>query len=323
MSETNERESDLRRVIGEIADMGDMGELMEDPGEHLEPDAVAVYHDGELPPEEAERVQRHLLRCRECTAMLLDLEALVAPDLAVEAGLTPADRETIWSGVSEAIRRDRDRFPPPQSPHPPQEPEPRPSLSEPSEPAARPDAPVLPFRPSPPAPAPAPAPAPKKPLAAMPAAPRWLQLAATLLLVSTLALSLWVIQLRGTVRDLSQPQLDAPVLDLYPASAGGLAGATRSDSGPQGPAEIPAGARLFTLVLNASHPPADGSYTVVVTRDGDGEIGRWGGLHPNAFGSFTVTLTRSHLGAGDFRIALLAPGSPAPVEEYALHLEAP
>ena len=48
-------------------------------GGHPEPELLAAYDSGELAPEQESRVQEHLVWCRECTALLLGLEALSRP----------------------------------------------------------------------------------------------------------------------------------------------------------------------------------------------------------------------------------------------------
>jgi hypothetical protein len=48
-------------------------------GPHLEVEQLAAYHFEELPDDEAERVQDHLVMCRDCASRLLDLAAFCAP----------------------------------------------------------------------------------------------------------------------------------------------------------------------------------------------------------------------------------------------------
>jgi hypothetical protein len=139
-----------------------------------------------------------------------------------------------------------------------------------------------------------------------------------MLVISTMALSGWVAYLRDQVKDLSSPQLNAPILDLYPA------GSTR---GPRSetPAvqTVPPDARLFTVVLNQAGRPAFQDYELqIVDAEGD-EVRRDGGLKPNPYGSFSVTLSRDLLGPGDFRVRLVgidSGGGRQTVEEYALRI---
>ncbi len=145
--------------------------------------------------------------------------------------------------------------------------------------------------------------------------PSWIRPLAAMLVVSTMALSGWVAYLRGQVRDLSSPQLNAPILDLYPA------GSTRGE----GPAvqTVPPDARLFTVVLNPAGRPAFEGYELQIVDSEGKEIRRDGGLKPNAYGSFSVTLPRELLGPGDFRARLVgidSGGGRQTVEEYALRI---
>jgi hypothetical protein len=137
-----------------------------------------------------------------------------------------------------------------------------------------------------------------------------------MLVISTMALSGWVAYLRDQVEDLSSPQLNAPILDLYPA------GSTRG--GSAGVQTVPADARLFTVVLNPAGRPAFDRYALEIVDAGGGQVGSYGGLAPNPYGSFSATLSRDLLGSGDFRVRLvgIGPGGGRQiVEEYALRIE--
>jgi hypothetical protein len=79
---------------------------------HLDPDELAAYHAGELSPEGERRVQDHLVRCRECAALLLDLDGLGDPDFGREEVLPAGAADTIWEGVREQIRREADPLAP-------------------------------------------------------------------------------------------------------------------------------------------------------------------------------------------------------------------
>lgn len=151
------------------------------------------------------------------------------------------------------------------------------------------------------------------------APPRRLQALAASLLVAVAGLSLWVASLRRTVDELSRPQLDAPVLDLYSTRSRGEA-----DAPPV--LTVPADARWFTVILNPSSQHRYDEYRVEIAR-ADGEtVWSGGGLHPNVHGSLSLTLSRRLLGAGDFRIRLTGRGPSEGgqgelVEEYALRVE--
>lgn len=50
-----------------------------DPEEHPSPETLTAYQANELSPEEDERIQDHLVQCRHCTEMLLELEEFLQP----------------------------------------------------------------------------------------------------------------------------------------------------------------------------------------------------------------------------------------------------
>jgi hypothetical protein len=143
--------------------------------------------------------------------------------------------------------------------------------------------------------------------------PRGLTALAAALLVTTIGLSVWVASLRRTVDELSRPQVNAPVIDLY-------SGTVRSD-GAAAVRVIPRDARVFTLILNPVSARREKEYRVEVVRADGGRAWSAAGLTPNAYGSLSVTLTRRALGAGDFRIRLY--GEESLIAEYALRVEGP
>ncbi|HYN21517.1 MAG TPA: zf-HC2 domain-containing protein [Thermoanaerobaculia bacterium] len=157
----------------------------------------------------------------------------------------------------------------------------------------------------------------KRPEARPSKSPRWLQPLAAMLLISTMALSAWVANLRDRVKELSSPQPNAPVLDLYPA------GSTRGEGGPAVQA-VPSDVRLFTIILNPPGRTQFEAYEVEIL-DVEGNVVRSErGLEPNRFGSFSLTVPRDVLGAGDFRIRLVGigpEGARQALEEYALRIE--
>jgi hypothetical protein len=230
--------------------------------DHPDAEELVAYYEGTLSPGDMERVQDHLVACRECAGLVADLEGLGDPDFGADEDLPGDAGELVWEKVREEVRRDK----------------------------------VVSF------------PRREKPMP-------WLQPLAATLVISTLALSGWVAYLRGQVKDLSSPQLNAPILDLYPA------GSTRGES----PAvqTVPPDARLFTVVLNPAGRPAFQEYELQIVDAGGKEIRRDGGLKPNPYGSFSVTLSRDLLGHGDFRIRLVgidSGGGRQTVEEYALRI---
>lgn len=262
----NDRDQELRQAVGGLA------AAHRDLGSHPEPDELAAYHDGELPPEREARVQDHLSACRECAGLLLDLEGLADPDFGAGSGVSEVtEKEALWQRLQEEIQ---------PAPH---------------------AAPVVPIR---------------RPAISSPRSPRWLQALAATFLMAAVGLSFWVASLRRTVEELSRPQANAMVLDLY-------SGTSRAEGSPPPVPSIPRDARLFTVILNpAGHRRYD-SYRVEITRAGGGEAWSGGGLQPNPFGSFSLILPRSALAPGDYRVRLFGrtAANEEPIEEYAFRVE--
>jgi hypothetical protein len=71
---------------------------------HPDPERLAAYHAGELSPEEEGRVQDHLALCRECAALLLDLDGLADPGFGAGADLS--GKEAVWQRLREEIGKE-------------------------------------------------------------------------------------------------------------------------------------------------------------------------------------------------------------------------
>jgi hypothetical protein len=236
------------------------------PDAHPDPERLAAYHSsqaGELSPEEEGRIQDHLALCRECAALLLDLDGLADPGFGADAD--PTAKETVWQNLREAIA-----------------------------PQAR----VLPLR------------------RTAPSSPRWLQALAASLLIATLSLSLWVGSLRRTVAELSSPEPNAPVLDLY--SSG-----TRGEGSPAPVLTVPSGARLFTLLLNSAGQRRYEGYRVEILRVGGGKVWENREIEPFSFGSYSLTIPRRAVGPGDYRVRLFGRRGETeePIDDYAFRVE--
>jgi hypothetical protein len=239
---------------------------------HPDADELVAYHEGTLSPADAQRIQDHLVACRECATLVADLEGLGDPDFGAGEDLPDETAELVWKNVRQQIRRDEG----------------------PSN--------VVSFR--------------GRTGAAK--LPSWVRPLAAMLVISTMALSGWVAYLRDQVKDLSSPQLNAPILDLYPA------GSTRGEG--LAIQTVPPDVRLFTVVLNPAGRQAFEEYELqIVNAEGD-EVRRDRGLEPNPYGSFSATLSRDLLGPGDFRVRLVGidpGGGRQTVGEYALRIERP
>jgi hypothetical protein len=131
--------------------------------------------------------------------------------------------------------------------------------------------------------------------------PRWLQALAASLAVGVIGLSFWSLSLRRTVDELSQPQLNAPVEDLFP-------GPVRGPAAAQSVAEIAPGTRFFTLVLNPAREGSFEEYEVEIARADGSVVWRGRGLRRNRYGSFSLTLSRRLVGEGEYRIRLFGIG---------------
>lgn len=254
------RDETLHRTIEEI---------LVKPETHPDADEIVAYHEGTLSAGDAQRIQDHLVACRECAALVVDLEGLKDPEFGADEDLPDETPELVWKNVRQQMRREEG-------------PSNVVSLR------GRMRAPDL---------------------------PAWVRPLAAMLVISTLALSGWVAYLRGQVRELSSPQLNAPILDLYPA------GSTRGEGAAV--QTVPPDARLFTVVLSPAGRPAFEEYELEIVDAEGREIRRDGGLKPNSYGSFSATLSRDLLGPGDFRVRLVgidSGGGRQTVEEYALRI---
>ena len=245
--------NDLTDALEEIAAQG--------IGPHLEPEEIANYHNGRLSPADERRVQDHLVACRECAELLLDLQNFGDPAFGAGEALPEGAGERVWEGVRKEIQ----------------------------------PANMVPLR--------------REPRAET---PRWLRSLAAMLLLSTMALSGWVASLRSRVEELSSPQANTPVVDLYPASS--IRGGT---GGPPVP-EMAEDAAWVTVILRSPGLPEMADYGIEVRR-ADGSVAwKKDGLKP-VFSSFSLSLPRDWI--ADVRIHLVGidpKGERRMIAEYAL-----
>ena len=256
------RDETLHQAIEEILVKSDA---------HPDADTLVDYHEGTLPPADAQRVQDHLVVCRECAALVADLEGLGDPGFGADEDLPDETAELVWKNVRQQIRRDEG----------------------PSN--------VVSFRGR----------------ERAPDLPSWVRPLAAMLVISTMALSGWVAHLRDQVKDLSSPQINAPILDLYPA------GSTRGE-GAGDVQPVPADARDILLIL---HPPGRSRFAehgVEIVDAGGRAVWRTDrGLALNADGLFTLGLPREYLGLRLRLVGIDPGGGRELVEEYALPAEEP
>ena len=148
-------------------------------------------------------------------------------------------------------------------------------------------------------------------------APPVLALAAVLLL-AVVGLSLWVVRLRGEVRDLSSPQTGVLVADLIPQKE-----AIERAEGGEEVVRVPAWAGRLLLILNLADPATHPSYRIEIRTQDGREVWSRAGVRRSADGTFALEVPRRLLPAGRYRIRLfgIEGGSELPVAEYAVRIE--
>jgi anti-sigma factor RsiW len=300
-------------------------ESPDEAGAHITPERLTAYHSGKLPAMEESRVQDHLVLCRGCTQLLLDLAAFPALDEQGARQLSDAEVTTRWKAMPKEIRKEGKAA----SARPFKWPRLNLSFSWPGFSYA---------------------------MAAV------LFIAAAGLLVWVLSLrqqnrqlalrldeqaardqhaasaadalkhtrqqleearqaaaqaETQIAQLRQSVDELSSPQLNVPITDLYPQAF------DRSQPAAVKRIEVPAGANLFTLILNTADQQAYASYALEVSNLRGRLIWRGQGLQKSQFNNFTLTLPRRLFPAGQYRIKLygVRDGSKKLVEEYWLRIQ--
>ncbi len=114
---TNDDDELDRRIIR----LFEKGHRIKRPEEHPVPEKLSAYQANELPPEEADDIQEHLIQCVFCTDLLLDLECFLEPseedsaregvfDLGTEAGWRKLQAEIGWGKSSVEVSRLRRRL---------------------------------------------------------------------------------------------------------------------------------------------------------------------------------------------------------------------
>lgn len=98
----NDHETEIRQALAEW--MEDAGGAGRKSDEHPDAEALAAYQARELTPAEAQRVQDHLLLCRECATLLFDLEETGSPDFGREIEVPEGTGEVLWDRLRQEIR---------------------------------------------------------------------------------------------------------------------------------------------------------------------------------------------------------------------------
>lgn len=140
------------------------------------------------------------------------------------------------------------------------------------------------------------------------------------LVAGVLGLALWDAhrtagELRGTVTALTEPQINVPILDLFPDTA------TRSGGEAQLPAVPPA--EFFTLLLALEEPREFPDYEVEILDAGGDVVWSKRGLEMSDFGNFKLGLSGRFLASGEHQIRLygVEAGSRELLQDYAFRIE--
>jgi hypothetical protein len=121
-----------------------------------------------------------------------------------------------------------------------------------------------------------------------------------------------IAELRRSIEDLSQPQVNVPITDLMIDSARGKA------PGDITTVIVPAGANIFTLILNGANELSFPNYALEILDTRGQRLFRVEGLRKSEAGNFIVSLSRRLLPAGRYRLRLygLRAGKTEPVGDY-------
>lgn len=163
---------------------------------------------------------------------------------------------------------------------------------------------------------PARAPAARFPFGALLRSSRTAYALAASLFLAAAVLSFRVMELNRTVEELTRPQLNAPVEDLFPASP------MRGEETPPPTLELDPENRYFTLILNPVGASDRPDYRVEIAGPDGETVWSQAGLEKTPHGSFTLILARRFLSPGEYRIRLFGREGDRwqPLEEFALRV---
>jgi hypothetical protein len=119
--------------------------------------------------------------------------------------------------------------------------------------------------------------------------------------------------LRQTVTELSRPQLDAPIIDLY--SADQTRGNTMGDAAR---IETPPAASIVTLILNIAGQPSHSTYAVEILDSNGKQVWRGQRARKGPDHAVNLTLVRRMIPSGRYLLRLygLRDGKQEPVADY-------
>lgn len=122
-----------------------------------------------------------------------------------------------------------------------------------------------------------------------------------------------IAQLEARVRELSAPQLNVPVLEVFPAEM-----TQRDTSAPATQLTIPANARRVTLILNSQSTITARSYQLEIRDTRNRVVTTAQGLVRQATGDYTVSLAAESLPSGSytFNVYTQVAGQRTKIESY-------
>lgn len=71
--------------------------------DHPTPEELAAYHANELSPEDDLRVREHVVACRECADLVLDLQAFYDAGREEPSGVADLEQATAWRNLRERM----------------------------------------------------------------------------------------------------------------------------------------------------------------------------------------------------------------------------
>lgn len=233
-------------------------ETRRDLDPHPTPDQLVAYSAGELAAAEQARVEDHLVLCPQCLEMLLDLGRMSEPDFGGEPRTTSAEKAASWQALQARLAADG-------------------VTGETPRPRVR---------------------SRRLRSASFLGSPRTAYALAASLFVVAVGLSLRVGYLQRSLADLSSPQLNAPVVDLFPAST------VRGGEGGGEVVELAPGSRSFALILSPKGAPDYSRYRAQIVDPEARVVWSGEGLEKDRHGSFTLILGRRFLDPGEYRLRL-------------------
>lgn len=73
------------------------------PADHPAPEELEAYYAKELSPEEEERIREHLVACRECADLVLDLQAFSVAARKPDTGVVDFEQAAAWRDLREKL----------------------------------------------------------------------------------------------------------------------------------------------------------------------------------------------------------------------------